>query len=98
MNRKNQGSLLVLVGLASFFSSLFLILPLPGFYLLSLIIMFGGVILVGVGSAIARGFDNSLDSPRSECYYCNGSGKHTIGEEEELCPRCGGTGFARQDD
>ena len=98
MNRKTQAYLLVLLGLALFFSSLFLILPLPGFYLLSLVFMFGGIILVGVGGAVARGFDESLDSPTNECYYCNGSGKHTIGEVEEKCPRCGGTGIARQDD
>ncbi|MHA1903056.1 MAG: hypothetical protein ACXADL_01520 [Candidatus Thorarchaeota archaeon] len=98
MNRKTQGYLLVLLGLALFFISLFLILPMPGFYLLSLILMFGGIILVGVGGAIARGFDGSLDSPTDECYFCNGSGKHTIGEVEEICPRCGGTGIAEHDD
>jgi len=54
--------------------------------------------MIGIGSAIVKGIEVSLDIPEGECYYCNGSGKIGKSEEQETCPRCGGSGLARSDD
>ncbi len=83
---------MVIIGAFAFIISLFVLLPLN--YILSLLSMFGSVVLIGIGVAFAKGVDKTLDPPREECYYCNGSGK----VEGETCPRCGGTGLARPDD
>ncbi|TFG31571.1 30S ribosomal protein S27ae [Candidatus Thorarchaeota archaeon] len=32
--------------------------------------------------------------PHDDCYYCEGDGMI----DSETCPRCGGTGLARNDD
>lgn len=98
MVRKKIGIPLVIIGVVLFFSTLFFILPLPDLYIVSLFIMFLAVVLVGVGAAFARGADRSLDVPRDDCYYCQGTGKIKSGEESSTCPRCGGTGLARPDD
>ncbi|MHA3963431.1 MAG: hypothetical protein AM325_007810 [Candidatus Thorarchaeota archaeon SMTZ1-45] len=98
MARKKIGIPLVIIGVILFFITLFFFLPIDGLYILSLFIMFLSVVLVGVGAAFARGADRSLDVPRDECYYCQGTGKIKTGEEMGICPRCGGTGLARPDD
>jgi hypothetical protein len=94
MERKKVGPGLIVVGIILFILSLFVILPLPEFYLPSLFLMFVAVVLIGMGAAFAKGVDNNLDIPRDDCYYCNGSGR----KGEEVCPRCGGSGLARPDD
>ncbi len=94
MERKKVGPGLIVIGLILFIVTLFVILPIPAFYLASLFIMFIAVVLIGVGAAFAKGVDSSLDIPSDECYYCQGSGK----KDTEVCPRCGGSGLARPDD
>ena len=94
MERKKVGPGLIVIGIAIFIISLFLILPLPEFYLPSLFMMFVAVVLIGVGAAFTKGVDSNLDLPSDECYYCKGSGR----KNEEVCPRCGGSGLARPDD
>ncbi len=98
MERRNIGILLAIFGVALFLGTLFIILPIPGLYIISLFLMFVAVVLVGVGAAFARGVENSLDVPSDECYYCRGTGKIKSGEEFGTCPRCGGSGLARPDD
>ena len=94
MERKKVGPGLIFIGVILFVVSLFLILPIPTLYLASLFIMFIAVVLIGVGTAFAKGVDSSLDIPSDDCYYCQGSGK----KDTEICPRCGGSGMARPDD
>jgi hypothetical protein len=98
MDRKTIGPLLAIFGVALCFGSLFYILPLPGFYIVSLFMLFIAVVLVGVGAAFARGADSSLDIPTDDCYYCKGTGKIKSGYIFDTCPRCGGSGLARADD
>lgn len=95
MDRKNKAVIITVAGIALFLVSMFLILPIPEYYLLSLVLMFVGVIMIGIGSAILKGFDRSLDEPQAKCYYCNGSGTLSDGT---TCPRCGGTGVGRSGD
>ncbi len=94
MKRKKVGTGLIAIGLVIFVVTLFVLLPIPTYYLASLFILFVAVVLIGVGAAFAKGVDKSLDLPSDECYYCNGTGK----KDTELCPRCGGSGLARPDD
>lgn len=94
MERIKVGPGLIIIGIILFFVSLFVILPIPAFYLASLFSMFVAVVMIGVGAAFAKGVDSSLDIPSDECYYCGGSGK----KDTEVCPRCGGSGLARPDD
>ena len=94
MERKKVGPGLVVVGIILFLVSLFLLLPSPGLYLASLFMMFVSVVLIGIGAAFAKGVDSNLDVPREDCYYCEGTGR----KDEEVCPRCGGSGLARPDD
>ncbi|MFW9927352.1 MAG: hypothetical protein ACFFDM_11415 [Candidatus Thorarchaeota archaeon] len=94
MKRKMVGTGLIAIGLVIFVVTLFVLLPIPTYYLASLFILFVAVVLIGVGAAFAKGVDKSLDLPSDECYYCNGTGK----KDTELCPRCGGSGLARPDD
>jgi hypothetical protein len=96
MERKRSGPVLVIVGVVLLLVSLFVLLSVN--YILSLFVMFGSVVLIGIGFAFAKGVDKTLDAPREECYYCQGTGKITSGETQEVCPRCGGTGLARADD
>lgn len=98
MDRKTTGMLLSIIGVALFLGSLFFILPIAGFYIISLFLMFIAVVLVGVGAAFARGAERSLDVPKDDCYYCKGTGRIKSGTEYSTCPRCGGTGLARPDD
>ena len=98
MERKTIGLLLIVIGVALCLGTLFLVLPLPGLYIVSLFMMFVAVVLVGVGAAFARGVESSLDVPTDDCYYCKGTGKIKSGEEFGTCPRCGGSGLARPDD
>ncbi|MFW9907794.1 MAG: hypothetical protein ACFFEF_04405 [Candidatus Thorarchaeota archaeon] len=95
MERKEKAKAAALSGLIVFIGSMLFLLPIPGFYLLSLILMFIGVVLIGMGGAILKGFDKSMDVPEEECYHCKGRGKT---EDGAICPRCGGTGTARPDD
>lgn len=94
MKRKKVGTGLIAIGLVIFVVTLFVLLPIPTYYLASLFILFVAVVLIGVGAAFAKGVDKSLDLPSDECYYCNGTGK----KEADICPRCGGSGLARPDD
>ena len=98
MDRRNTGLLLVVLGVLLFLCTLFLILPIPGFYIISLFMMFFAVVLIGIGTAFARGADSSLEVPSDDCYYCQGTGMIKSGDENTTCPRCGGTGLARPDD
>jgi hypothetical protein len=95
MQRKNKAGIITVAGIALFLVSIILILPIVEYYLLSLVLMFIGVIMIGIGSAILKGFDRSLDEPQTKCYYCTGSGTLSDGT---TCPRCGGTGLGRSDD
>jgi hypothetical protein len=98
MDRMRSGLILAIVGVLVFIISLYVILNFVEFYLLSLLSMFLGVVLIGLGSALAKGFDRSLDVETDLCYYCEGTGKIKGIEGPETCPRCGGTGLARPDD
>ncbi|MHA1909233.1 MAG: hypothetical protein ACW98Y_18195 [Candidatus Thorarchaeota archaeon] len=90
MERKQTAGIYTVVGIILFLGSMFLILPIVEFYLLALILMFIGVIFIGVGGAMLKGFDRELDGPDDECYYCGGTGKADDGDG--ICSRCGGTG------
>ncbi|TFG11301.1 hypothetical protein EU537_12745 [Candidatus Thorarchaeota archaeon] len=94
MRKKEKGAILLGLGAVIFLASIILILPIAEYYVLSLILMFVGIILLGIGGAIVKGYDQSLDSEREMCYYCNGTGKAEESGEEIICPRCGGTGIA----
>lgn len=96
MERKRLGPFVAAIGTILLIVSLFLLLPLD--YILSLLLMFCSVILIGIGVAFAKGVDKTLDTPEDTCYYCQGSGKILSGDVEEVCPRCGGTGLAREND
>lgn len=98
MSRKARGAGLLSVGVVIFILSFFILLPVGELYLVSLVVMFGGVVLVGIGGAMAKGIDSTLDAPIGECYFCKGSGKIPGVKGPETCPRCGGTGRARTDD
>ena len=96
MQRTRLGPVLAILGLVLLLGSMFLLLPL--YYVQSLFLMFGGVILVGIGVAFAKGVDKTLDEITNECYYCGGTGMVKTGDVSETCARCGGTGLARADD
>ncbi|TFG10846.1 hypothetical protein EU538_00650 [Candidatus Thorarchaeota archaeon] len=98
MNRRSKGMFLSLAGVFVLVSSILILLPVPELYLLSLICMFVGVVLIGVGGAMVKEYDNNLDEPDEDCYYCNGMGRIEGPDGFETCPRCGGTGLARSDD
>ena len=76
---------------------MFLLLPFVDFYLLSLVLMFIGVIMIGIGGAVLKDFDKSLDLPPEECYYCNGTGSTDGTDGSVTCARCGGTGIFSAD-
>ena len=98
MERKQRGILLTAIGIILFLISFFLLLPIGVLYIISLVFMFIAVVLIGLGSAMALGFDRSLDVTPQTCYYCNGNGEIAGIDGEETCPRCGGTGLAREND
>jgi ribosomal protein S27AE len=98
MERKERGLLFVVAGILIFAISLVLLLYFADFYFIALVSLFIGVVLIGTGTALAKEIDASIEMPIDECYYCRGTGKIGSEDEEETCPRCGGTGLARQDD
>jgi hypothetical protein len=98
MERKKRGLLLVVAGVLIFAVSLVLLLYFADLYFISLVSLFVGVVLIGMGTALAKEIDASIEIPRDDCYYCRGTGKIGTEDEVETCPRCGGTGLARQDD
>ncbi len=98
MERKKRGLLLASAGVLLFVISLVLLLYFADLYLIALVMMFIGVVLIGMGTALVKGIDASIEMPSDDCYYCRGIGKIGSGDEIETCPRCGGTGLSRQDD
>ena len=98
MDRLRTGIIFAILGVVIFFVSLYILWSFEPLYLISLIMMFSAVVLIGLGSALAKGFDRSIDVESDLCYYCEGTGKIKGVEGPETCPRCGGTGFARPDD
>lgn len=98
MDRKQRGLILIAIGFVLFAVSLIMLLYFGDLYLIALFIMFASVVFIGLGTALAKGIDASIEIPKDECYYCNGSGKVDYEGELTTCPRCGGTGLARTDD
>ncbi|MFX0055500.1 MAG: hypothetical protein ACFFAX_00085 [Promethearchaeota archaeon] len=98
MERKKRGLLLAVTGILIFAVSLVLLLYFADLYFIALVSLFIGVVLIGMGTALAKEIDASIEMPRDDCYYCRGKGKIGSEDEEEICPRCGGTGLARRDD
>ncbi|MGY5861887.1 MAG: hypothetical protein RTU09_05895 [Candidatus Thorarchaeota archaeon] len=98
MERKKNGFTFAVVGILLFLLSLVLMLQIPDFYLGSLVTMFIAVVLIGLGGAIAKGYDIKIETVTEECYFCKGSGKIGGVEGSEVCPRCGGTGKALPED
>lgn len=92
MERETKGILSAFSGSVLFIISLFVLMPIESLYVHSLILMFVSVVMIGIGTAIAKGFDRSLDIHGSECYYCDGTGTIETDAGTETCPRCGGTG------
>ncbi|MHA1134992.1 MAG: hypothetical protein ACTSSE_00735 [Candidatus Thorarchaeota archaeon] len=62
MERSRLGLVLILIGVILFVISLFVVLLMFDLNLLSLFAMFISVILIAVGFAYTRGFDNSIDA------------------------------------
>ena len=75
MERKETAMILTVLGTLIFLISFFFVFQIPELYIVSLGLMFVGVIMIGIGGAILKGFDKSLDEPEEQCYYCSGSGK-----------------------
>ena len=98
MDRTVRGAVAALTGAIVFLLSLFFLLPVPILYVPSLLLMFVGVIMIGVGSAVAKGFDKNLDEVGIQCYFCKGTGRIDGINGKEVCPRCGGSGAGRSDD
>ncbi|MBD3407163.1 MAG: hypothetical protein GF411_13675 [Candidatus Lokiarchaeota archaeon] len=98
MERTRLGLIIAIGGVIIFLIAMLILLPEISLYVPALLVMFIGITMIGIGGAIAKGFDRSLDVPETDCYYCNGSGKIQGPEGSESCPRCGGTGLARPDD
>ncbi len=95
MDRTKKGLVSAIIGTILFLTSFFLILPYEEFYIPALVIMFVGVIMIGVGGALAKGFDKSIEIPSEECYFCGGTGMVDAPDGgRKHCPRCGGTGIA----
>ncbi|MGY5873107.1 MAG: hypothetical protein RTV72_12730 [Candidatus Thorarchaeota archaeon] len=94
MERSRLGLIFILIGSITFVVSLIILLLQSDLYLVSLFAMFIAIVLIAIGFAYAKGVDSSLDIPSSDCYYCKGTGK----VDTETCPRCGGTGIAREGD
>ena len=86
------------LGTLLFLVSLVLLLQVPGFYLGSLVTMFIAVVLIGLGGALAKGYDIKLETTTAECYLCNGSGTVESKGSLGVCPRCGGSGKALPED
>ncbi len=98
MDRKRTSIAMLITGISLFLISLFLLLPIAEYYVLSLFLMFVAVVMFGISSAMLRGYDGALDQPTVKCYYCDGTGKISKGlPAPESCPRCDGTGLIRSD-
>lgn len=98
MNRKSKGIILAAIGMILFVLAIVVLLCISTLYLFALLLMFSSVVLTGVGSALVKGNDGSIEMSSEECYYCKGTGMIDRGIDRELCPRCGGTGLAREND
>jgi hypothetical protein len=98
MDRLKIGVILVIMGVLTFFLSIYILWNVEFLYLVALLMMFSAVVLIGLGSALAKGFDKSIEVELVSCYYCNGTGKIEGVDGPEICPRCGGTGLGRSDD
>jgi hypothetical protein len=98
MERRKKGFTFAILGILLFLISLMLLLQIPGFYLGLLVTMFVAVVLIGLGGAVAKGYDIKLETTTEECYFCNGSGRIEVAAGSEICPRCGGTGKALPED
>ena len=98
MERRKKGFTFAVLGISLFVISLMLLLQIPDLYLGSLLTMFIAVVFIGLGGAIAKGYDIKLESATEECYFCNGLGKIKTIDGSEICPRCGGTGKALPED
>jgi len=98
MERETKGILSAIVGSVLFVLSLFVVMPIESLYLHSLTLMFVAVVMIGIGTSIAKGFDRSLDIRSSSCYYCEGKGTIETDNGIETCPRCGGTGESPDDE
>ncbi|MHA1938206.1 MAG: hypothetical protein ACW97O_08330, partial [Candidatus Thorarchaeota archaeon] len=72
MERKKRGLLLAASGVLLFVISLVLLLYFVDLYLIALVIMFIGVVLIGMGTALAKEIDASIELPSDDCYYCKG--------------------------
>ncbi len=94
LERTRKGLILLFIGAIVFIISFFFILPLEEYYIISLVLMFVGVVFIGVGSAMAKGFDRSIEIPSDVCYFCEGTGMVDTPEGKKPCPRCGGTGIS----
>jgi hypothetical protein len=98
MEREKKGILSAVLGSVLFVLSLFIVMPMESLYLHSLTLMFVAVVMIGIGTAVAKGFDRSLDIRSSNCYYCDGKGMIETDSGTETCPRCGGTGKSPEDE
>jgi len=98
LDRKRSALVFLVVGIVLFVLSMFYLLPLEGLYVPALVIMFAGVIMIGIGGAVLKGIDRSLGIPEGECRFCKGTGRISDPTGTATCPRCGGTGKARADD
>ncbi|MCF2137955.1 MAG: hypothetical protein K9W43_12045 [Candidatus Thorarchaeota archaeon] len=93
--RTKKGLMLAIAGALLFVFSFFLVLPVETLYIAALFLLFVAVILIGVGGALALGFDRSIDIPSEACYFCNGTGMVDAPDGGRMpCPRCGGTGIS----
>ncbi len=98
LERRSKGLILLTAGVFVLSLSVLFVLPVPGLYLQALITMFIAVVLIGIGGAMVKEFDSTLEQPEEDCYYCNGMGRIEGPDGYQTCPRCGGTGLARPDD
>ena len=67
MDRKQRGLLLIATGVLLFAISLVMLLYFGDFYLIALAIMFVSVVFIGLGTALAKGIDASIEIPRDDC-------------------------------
>ena len=98
MERRKKGFIFAILGMLLFLICLMLLLQIPDLYLGSLLTMFIAVVLIGLGGAIAKGYDIDLETTTKECYFCKGSGRIEVSDGSNFCPRCGGTGKAIPED
>ncbi|MHA1771918.1 MAG: hypothetical protein ACTSYL_03640 [Candidatus Thorarchaeota archaeon] len=93
--RTKNGLMLAIVGTIIFVIAFFFVLPIEDLYIAALFLLFVAVILIGVGGALALGFDKSIEIPSEACYFCKGTGMVDSPTGGRMpCPRCGGTGIS----